>query len=91
MAAGPIAFSTPHEDRYLQHQQRQPAAAQPISPLPQAAMRLRESPVDAFQQITKLRRRDRHRLALGARPYDAAALQALGQQATAPGRRATAP
>jgi len=36
---------------------------------------------DAFQQVAQLRRRDRHRLILRSRPHEAAAIQALGEQA----------
>src|SRR5437016_1290760 len=39
------------------------------------------SPVDAFQQITKLRRRDGHRAISRRRPQEAATLQSLGEQA----------
>ena len=44
---------------------------------------LRMAPIDAFEQIAKLRRRDHHRSVCNLRPDETAALQALGEQAHA--------
>src|SRR5215217_3527548 len=44
---------------------------------------LRMTPVDAFQQVTELCGRDRHRAVGGRRPQKASSLEALGEQARA--------
>ena len=44
---------------------------------------LRRPPVDPFEQVSKLRRRDGHRTFGRRRPYEATALQALREQARA--------
>ena len=47
--------------------------------LPRPPRALGEAPVDALHQTAPLRRADRHRIALRARPYEAAAFQPLGR------------
>src|ERR1700733_3166657 len=44
---------------------------------------LRRAPIDAFQQVAELGRRDRHRAVRRRRPDEAAAFQALREQAHA--------
>ncbi len=53
----------------------------PSAKLMRSPSTLRQTPVDSFQQVAKLRRTDRRRLVFGARPHEATALQSLGQQA----------
>jgi hypothetical protein len=44
---------------------------------------LRHPPIDTFEQVTELRRRDRHHLVRRGRPDEAPTFQALGKQAHA--------
>ena len=55
--------------------------ARTVIPPMSAASLLRMSPVDAGQQITELRGRDRHHAVGRARPQEAAAFQAFREQA----------
>ena len=69
--------------RRWNHIRQRSAKPKPSSDRCRPPRLLRMSPIDAGQQITELRRRDRHHAVGRARPQEAAPLQALREQAGA--------
>src|SRR5262249_52762584 len=74
-----LASSSRPMQRFARRPSRDAALARRL-PSPR---KLRQAPVDAFRKVAQLRWHDRHRLALRPRPDEAAAIQALGEQAHA--------